>query len=556
VGAETQPVMEELGYLGQVIVVLLAAVVFVVAFKSAGLGAILGYLAAGAVIGPAGLNFITDVHAVGALAELGVVFLLFMVGLELPLERIRVTFGPIFALGAAQVLATAAVIAGVALLFGLPGAAAAVVGGGLALSSTAIVIRLLADAGGISSRFGRTAFGVLLVQDIAVGPFLVIAVALGHQAAGQEVGLGEALGLAALKVTVALLAILGLGRIVLRHVFWPVAAVREPEVFAAMTLLVVLCTAIATKLAGLSLGFGAFLAGMLLAETHYRHQVAAVIQPFRALLLGLFFMTVGMSLEPEPIVDGAYVIVPLLAALLLAKAALLAGLARAFKLPWAQALHLGILLAQGGEFAFVLFGAALATGLLAPEIGQLLVVVTGLSMVATPWLARLGRRVERRVERAGLGGVDSIAQDTVALSDHVVIAGFGRVGRAVADGLIAAGVPFAAADLDPHRVAQARQRGLPVFYGDATEPEVLEALHVERAQTFVVAIDDPKAALQAVALITYIFPELDVFARAQDDEHGAELTRLGAELVVPELAPTGRQLAGSILEARAAKAAK
>jgi len=546
--------MEELGYLGQVIVVLLAAVVFVVGFKSAGLGAILGYLAAGAAIGPAGFNFITDVHAVAALAELGVVFLLLMVGLELPIERIRVTFGPIFALGAAQVLGTAAAIAGVALLFGMSGAAAAVIGGGLALSSTAIVIRLLADAGGMSSRFGRTAFGLLLVQDIAVGPFLVIAVALGQQGAGQETGLAEALGLATLKVTVALIAILGLGRIVLRHVFWPVAAVREPEVFAAMTLLVVLCTAIATKLAGLSLGFGAFLAGMLLAETHYRHQVAAVIQPFRGLLLGLFFMTVGMSLEPEPIVEGVYVIVPLLLALLLGKAALIGGLARLFKLPWAQSLHLGILLAQGGEFAFVLFGAALAGGLLAPEIAQLLVVVTGLSMVATPWLARLGRLVERRVERAGLGGVETIAQDTQTLSGHVIIAGYGRVGRAVAEGLAAADVPYIATDLDPHRVAQARQRGLPVVYGDATEPEVLEALHVERARTFVVALDDPRAALQAVALVTYIFPELDVFARARDDEHAAELTRLGAELVVPELAPTGRQLAGSILETRAAKA--
>ncbi|MEE9209115.1 MAG: cation:proton antiporter, partial [Kiloniellales bacterium] len=253
--------MPEPGYLLEVIVILLAAVVSVLVFQRLGLGSVLGYLVAGTVIGPTGLGLVSDVEGTRALAELGVVFLLFTVGLELPFERIKVMRGRSFGLGAAQVVVTAAAIAIVALAIGLGGPAAVVIGAGLALSSTAIVLQLLAESGAITSRFGRSAFAVLLVQDLAVGPFLVCVLALG----AAEASIPAALGWAALKVAVAVLAILGVGRIVLRHVFLPVAQIRNPEIFAALTLLVVLATALATKLAGLSMAFGAFLAGMLFA---------------------------------------------------------------------------------------------------------------------------------------------------------------------------------------------------------------------------------------------------------------------------------------------------
>ncbi len=535
--------MAEAGYLGEVIVVLLAAVLFTLLFQRIGLGMVLGYLFGGAIIGPSALGLISEGETFATLAEFGVVFLLFAVGLELPAERLRLLFGRIFALGAAQVLLTALAVAVAAWLAGRGLAVATVIGAGLALSSTAIVARMLFDRGELTTQFGRTVIGVLLVQDLAVGPFLVVVVALGQ----AEAGLAAALGIALLKTIVAVAVILGLGRVVLRHIFAQVAAIREPEVFAALTLAIVLAAGWLTQLAGLSMAFGAFLAGMLLADTQYRHQVAAEIRPFRGLLLGLFFMTVGMSVDPAFVWRNADAILLLSAAILLGKGIILAALARVVGLSAAQALHLGVLLAQGGEFAFVLFGAALRLGLLPAEAGQLLIAAVALTMMATPTLAAFGRRLERRVEQSQVVGVESAAAETEALQDHVVIAGFGRVGAAVAAELRSAAIAIIAADLDPERVAQARGRGLPVYYGDATRPEILQALGVERARAVIVAIDNPKAALQTVALLHYLFPELLIYARAHDDAHAVELERAGATIVVLELAATGITLAGSIL---------
>ncbi len=537
--------MFEAGYLIEVVIILLAAVISALLFQRLRLGSTIGYLMAGAVIGPTGLRLMTDVETTRSLAELGVVFLLFTVGLELPFGRIKVMRGRVFALGVAQVVVTSVTIAAIALSLGTGVTAAILIGGGLALSSTAIVLQLLSERGEMTSRFGRSAFAVLVVQDLAVAPFLVAALALGQEDASMLV----TFGFVALKAAVAVLAILGVGRVVLRYLFKPVAAIRDPEIFAALTLLVVLATGMFTKMAGLSMAFGAFLAGMLLAETHYRHQVGAVIQPFRGLLLGLFFMTVGMSIDLDLTLRQAGTIAVLVAALLVGKAVLLTVLSRAFGLSWAQALNLGMHLAQGGEFAFVLLGAGMIGGVLPMEMGQLLLVVVSLTMVATPFLTWLGRTAARLVERLEVVQVEDIEEETEALSGHVVIAGLGRVGSAVAASLGAAKVPFIAVDLDPHRIAQAQQRNLPVYYGDITRPEILAALHVERARSIVVAVDSRKAALQIVALVRYIFPDMKVYARARDEDHAEELKQLGAHIVVPELVATGVKLAGSILDA-------
>jgi CPA2 family monovalent cation:H+ antiporter-2 len=532
------------GYLLEVIVVLLAAVVSVYLFQRFGLGAVLGYLVAGAVIGPSGLALVANPDRVQTLGELGVVFLLFMVGLELPFERIRVMQGRVFALGAAQIFVTGFAIAVLAILFGLPPVTGAVLGGGLALSSTAIVLRMLVDRGELTTRFGRSCFAVLMVQDMMVGPFLVLAIALGH---GGE-GLGREVGEALLKAVVAVMAILGIGRIVLRHVFQQVAAVRDPDVFIALSLVVVLASGFMTKIAGLSMAFGAFLAGMLLAETHYRHQVAADIQPFRGLLLGLFFMSVGMSVDLGLTVAKAGLVIGLVVGLIVLKAVILAGLGLLSGMRPAQAINLGILLSQGGEFAFVLIGAALGAGEVSSEIAQLMVVVVALTMMATPSLAIGGRVLERLVERHTVVELEAQPEAAEELTDHVVIAGYGRVGSAVAAQLKAAGSDFIAVDLDPHRIMQARAAGLPVYFGDATKPEILEAVHVERARALVVAVDNPQIALQTVALVRYIFPELKIYARAHDDDHARDLARAGANTVVPEMVAAGHRLAGSIFE--------
>ena len=274
-----------------------------------------------------------------------------------------------------------------------------------------------------------------------------------------------------------------------------------------------------------------------------------MIQPFRGLLLGLFFVTVGMSMNLDLSLGEAGVVAGMVAALLLGKAMILAGLARLFGLGGAQALHLGILLSQSGEFAFVLLGVAITGGILTAGEGQILLAVVALTMMATPFLARLGQDVSRRVARGEAVGVEEISEQTETLWNHVVIAGFGRVGSAVADSLEAAQVPFVAVDLDPRRVIQARERGLSVYYGDMTRPEILAALHVERARSMVVAVDNPKVAVQLVALVCYIFPDLKVYARARDDAHAQELQKVGAHIVVPELVATGVKLAGSILSA-------
>ena len=535
--------MAEVGYLKDVIVILLAAILSVSLFQRLGFGAVLGYLVAGAAIGPAALGLATDLETIRALAELGVVFLLFTVGLELPFERIKLVGARFFALGFGQLGLSGLAIGLVALAAGLSPAAAFAVGGGLALSSTAIVLRMLSDRRELTSHFGRSAFAVLLVQDLSVGPLLVLVVAFGSGTA-----LWPDLGFAVLKMALAVMAILGLGRVLLRHAIWPITRSREPEIFAAATLLIVLASGLATHLAGLSMGFGAFLAGMLLAETRYRHQVAAEIQPFRGLLLGLFFMSVGMSFDPALAAEHALTLAALVLALVLGKTLILGLLAIGLGQPIAESIRLGLLLSQGGEFAFVLLGAAVAGGLLAGGEAQPLVLAVALSMLATPALAALGLEAAWRIERASAPKLEESERETERLEGHVVVAGFGRVGSAVADRLRAEGQEWVGVDLDSHRIAQARQRGLPVFYGDATRPEILAALHVELARAVVVAVDDPDSALRLVGFLHYLFPELKIIARASTEEHARALTAAGAAEVVPELVATGVKLAATILD--------
>ncbi|MGH6931971.1 MAG: cation:proton antiporter [Dongiaceae bacterium] len=535
--------MHEPRFLIDSIIILGAAIIGVSLSERLKLGPVLGYLVAGLAIGPAGLGLITDVESTQALAELGVVFLLFAVGLELPLERIRVMPIAILWLGAAQILATVAVIAGAAFAVGVAFNGALVIGGALALSSTAIVLRLLADRKELTGRFGRTAFGVLLIQDLAVGPLIVVTLALSRDPGSIASGIGLSL----LKAMLAMLVILGAGRFVLRPILQQVAATRIPEIFVALTLLVVLCAAVATQAIDLSMAFGALLAGMLLADTPYRHQVAVDIESFRGLLLGLFFMTVGMVLDLDVMRVGWGAILPLTFALIAVKTIVLFGLARALMLPTGQAMRLGLLLSQGGEFAFVLLGVGVAEGLFSAGEQQNLAAAVILSMMATPLLAILGRHLAPRVERRTVPSTEAVPSEGIDLADHIIIAGFGRVGRAVSERLTLNNIAWVAIDQDPHRVSLARKSGQRVYFGDGARPEMLEALGLAEARAVVIAIDNPKAALQLVALLHYVLPEVPVFARAYDESHAAELIKAGADHVVPEPAPIGATIAEFIL---------
>lgn len=487
----------------------------------------------------------SDVETARGLAELGVAFLLFTVGLELPINRLRVMPRAIYVLGVAQIAITGVVIAAVAmLLLGLEIRIAIVVGLSLSLSSTAIVLPLLVERRELSSRFGRGIFGILMLQDLAVGPLLVVLPSLR----GDAEDITSALGLSLAKALIAAVVILGVGRLVLRPLMVIIAATRVREIFAALTLLIVIAAAMATHWAGLSMALGALLAGVLLADSAFRHQVAAEIEPFRGLLLGLFFMTIGMLLQTDQLAAHWLSIVLLVPCLIIVKALILFPLARWLLLSTGPALRLALVMAQGGEFALVLFGEALRFNLLPGGLQQSLVISVTISMMLTPALAWLADKVVPKIgKRSELAQAD-LATAAPAYAQHVILAGYGRVGRTVAARLKARGIPWIAIDNDPYRVARERRAGHPVYFGAADRIEILESVGLAEAQALVIAIDNPKSALQLAALVHYILPEMLVVARAYDDAHAAELRAAGVDIAIPEPSPISDRIADAVLE--------
>lgn len=535
--------MAELSWFPEMLLILATGLVVVSLFQRLRVDAIVGYLAAGALIGNIDIALITKSDTLHDLAELGVVFLLFMVGLELPLKRLRLIGRAIVTLSVLQVTLTTVAVALLAMAFGVPTAAAFAIGLAVSLSSTAIVLRMLSNEGQLTSSVGRSALAVLLIQDLAVGPAIAFFAIIGNS--GDA--LGTELAFALLKMALAVVGILFLGRLILERIFDTVAALSQPELFAALALTVVLSAAFATHMAGLSHAFGAFLAGMLLADSTYRHQVAADIQPFRQLLLSLFFITVGMTVELSIIWEYALAIIGLSLAILLMKGAILYALARICRQEKTTAISLGLYLAQCGEFGFVIIGVTVSGDLLSPVIGNILTTSFVVTMAVTPVLAGYADKITRRTASHAVPQTEDDASIDEDIRHHIIIAGFGRVGTTIADSLKRNNVPFLAVDNDPRRVALARQRGYPISYGDASRAEVLAALHADNARAVIVAMGHRQAASQAVALLKYILPELPVYARAVDQDHAEELKRAGAMSVVPELVATGERLADAIL---------
>lgn len=527
------------------LIILTAAVIGASLADRLRFGSIIGYLAAGLLIGPAALNLIRDVQAPQALAELGIVFLLFTVGLELPVERLRQLPKTMFALGGLQMAITTTLLAGGLLLLGLSGPAAFALGAALSLSSTAIALRLVAERRELHTRLGRGALGILMTQDLAVGPLLVLIPALQ----GTPLEMVEAIGLSLLKGAAVTMLILGIGRFALRPLLNTVAVSHSSEIFAALTLLIVLAASAVTHLAGLSLAFGALLAGMLLANTAYRHQVAAEIEPFRGLLLGLFFMTVGMLLDTDLLPQHGLTVLALLAGMVVIKGTVVFILAWRLFLPLAGAFRLALLLFQGGEFAFVLFALAGREKLVSPLLQQELTIVVVLSMIATPFLAMLGRRLAPEIARRTEVQDDSLPELSTDIRGHVIIAGYGRIGRAVAARLDEAGIPWVASDSDPANVNRARRQLRPVYYGDVGRIEVIEALGLADAKALVIAINDAEKAIQLVALAHYVLPEMLILTRAYDEEHAKELREAGAHMTVPEPSSIGDTMANTLLKA-------
>jgi CPA2 family monovalent cation:H+ antiporter-2 len=534
--------MEEAHLLRPVLIILAAAIVVGSLLRRARVSPVVGYLFAGVLIGPHALGLVRDVEAVEALAEFGVVFLLFAIGLELSIGRLLAMRRHVFGMGTLQVALSAALITALARLAGLTTAEALVLGGAMALSSTAVVMRTLQDDGAVHTRAGRMALAVLLLQDLAVVPLLTIIPLLG----GAEGSMLRELGVAALKAALALGIIMAAGRLLLRPVLRAVAAARIPELFTGITLFLALGVSWATALAGLSMALGAFLAGLLISETEYRHQVEADIAPFRGLLLALFFMAIGMGIDVGMLADSWQVVLAGVLAVLAVKAVVVAGLARAFGQPWGTAAFLGFALSQAGEFGFVLVTLAMAAGALSAKTGSVAMLVIAISIAATPLLMRAGRAAARRVHRTEDAEAE-LASDARDLRRHALILGLGRVGRTVVQLLEATGREYLALDRDPEAVAEGRARGISVYFGDGSQPEVLRSAGVGRASVVVITLDDTASASRALHAIRAEDHDVPVIVRARDTAAHDALRAAGATAVVPELVEGSLQLGGRLL---------
>jgi CPA2 family monovalent cation:H+ antiporter-2 len=521
----------------ETLIVLVFFIAFAALFDRLRLGTVLGFLLGGVAIGPSALGVIQDLHAVHTLAELGVVFLLFTLGMELKFERLRLFEARVYILAVTQLLVTAVVFAAVAHAVALPPERAVIVGGALALSSTAVVLQVLRDWGRTLTQLGRMAIAILLVQDIAVGPLLVLVEVMGEGGGSIWLGLLTAL----MRAAIVLLVVVLTARYLLRPLFEFVATIEASEVFTATALLVVLGASFATEAAGLSMALGAFVAGLMVADTEYRHQVAADIAPFRGLLLGFFFMTVGMTVDIGFAAThlGAILLVTL--AVILVKGLLLGGLAIGLGYPHRLSLLLGGLLSQGSEFAFVLLGLAATSGLFADSDVQLLTIAVALSMAITPVAAAAIRGHVNRLEGEAAASLSDLVARTAELRNHVLVIGFGQVGKAVTRHLVGLRIPVLALDYDPKRVRASKR--LPVFFGNAARPDVLKAAHVGQARLVIVALSSTDTTERVVSLVRKLCPKQRLIARSPDDASVARLRKAGADAVVLDSLTTALDMA-------------
>jgi len=540
----------------EALIVLGAAGVVIPLVQRLRLSPVLGYMLVGIAVGPFGLGALTaqipvlsavtiaSPSDIAPIAELGVVLLMFMIGLELSFERLWLMRRLVFGLGVLQVAACAAMLAGVAIGLGRPPAESAVIGIALAMSSTAVVLQVLSDEKRVNTPTGRASFAMLLFQDLSVVPvlFAIGALAPDSHETGMS-GFAGAVGQALLAVAL----IVALGRLVLRPLFRSVARTRSPEFFIAACLLVVIASGVATEAAGLSMALGALIGGLLLAGTEYRRQVEVTIEPFKGLLVGVFLISIGMSLDLRTLAAHPALVLGAAAGLVLLKGALITLLTRLFGLSWLHGVQSGLLLGPGGEFGFVIVALATGEHLLRPAAASYVLLITALSMAAIPLLSALGRRVSPRVPARPPVDPALLPPDAAEDTPRVIIAGFGRVGQTVAGLLEYHRVPYVAIDRDPDRVARQRRQGRSVYYGDMIHGDLLRHLRVEDARALVVTLDEPEAADALVAAARAARPDLLIVARARDAGHAAQLYRTGASDAVPETIEASLQLSEALL---------
>jgi glutathione-regulated potassium-efflux system ancillary protein KefC/glutathione-regulated potassium-efflux system protein KefB len=527
-----------LSWIQEAVVFLAAAVVTVPLFRRLGMGAVLGYFTAGILIGPWMLGFVRNVDTILHFAELGVVLVLFVIGLELQPSRLWALRRPVFGLGSAQVLVTGLILTGAGLAFGLSTTPALMVGLTLSLSSTALALQMLAEKKQLTTHHGRASFAVLLFQDLAAIPLLAVVPLLGVSASQGWDWLG------AIKAAALILAVIVGGRWLLRPYLRLAASADSHEVFVAATLLIVVGTALLMQQAGLSMALGSFLAGVLLADSEYRHELEADIEPFKGLLLGLFFIAVGMSVDLRLVLREPLAILGLAAGLMAIKALVLYVLARLTRHNHGSAVNLALFVSQGGEFAFVLFGVAAGARVLDAGLSDLLIVVVSLSMAATPLLVTLNEKFLR------IGQVAAAPKefDRIEPRDHrVIIAGFGRFGQMIARTLRLNKIPFTALEASFEQVDFVRRYGNKIYFGDASRLDLLRAARADLAEIFVLAIDDVEASVKTAEMVRKHYPHLKIYARARNRAHAYRLMDVGVDKLIRETLLSSLELARDVL---------
>jgi len=537
------------------LVVLGTAGIVVPLVRRFGLSPVLGYLGAGAILGPLGLGSfigavpllywftVVDAKNVAVIADLGVVFLLFLIGLELSYERLYAMRRLVFGLGGLQVLVTTVLLAAVAALAGAKAAAAIILGSCLALSSTAIVLEVLSNQGRLPTHTGRGSFAILLAQDLAVIPILMFVSIVGANGASTVIGtIGTTLYHALLAVAVIVLV----GRALLRPLFRLVAATGSSELFIAAILFVIVATGVVAAAAELSMALGAFVAGLLLAETEYRKAIEATIEPFKGLLLGIFFFTVGMSIDARELAREPVWLVVCVVGLIAVKAGIVAILCRLFRISWPAAIEIGLLLGPGGEFAFVGIGLAATLGVVAGSTASFTLAVVSLTMALIPLMASLAQRIGKIIEPPKPADTALLAVPERKV-DHAIVVGHGRVGQVVCELLGAHGIAFTAVDHDHHAIARARADGQRVYYGDAASEAFLRVCGLAEASGIIITIHDRVRIDEIVATVRRIRPDVMIVARAKDAVHARHLYGVGVTDAVPETIEASLQLSEAAL---------
>jgi monovalent cation:H+ antiporter-2, CPA2 family len=533
--------------LSSVLLLLTSSVLAVALFRALHLPAMLAYFAVGIAFGPFALNLLPSTESGRHVAEFGIVFLMFSIGLEFSLPKLYAMRKTLFGLGGAQVLITLGVAIAVGMLAGLSLPTAFVIGGALTMSSTAIVSKILMERVDLNSRHGRLSIGILLFQDLAVIPILVLIPALGVQSGD----LTTTLGLSFIKTVVLLFVLFKFGKTIINFWFSLVAQQRSRELFVMNVLMVTLLLAFATKIAGLSYALGAFMAGMLISETRYRYQVESDIASFRDILLGLFFISVGMLLDLNYLVQHIGLVLALLAGFVLFKALVIALLTRVFGYEIGVGIRTGLILAQAGEFSFVILALGLEQKLIAGDNLQLVLAASLISMVIAPFIIQYNGRIARKLVKSYARRSDQVVEELEGvakdLHDHVIICGYGRSGQYLGRFLKEEHIPFIALDIDPTRVHEAAAAGEHVMYGDAGRRIVLEAAGGARAKALIVSYSDMRASMKVLHVAQEAYPDLPVIVRTYDETHMDEFRDAGATEVVPEVLEGSLMLASHAL---------